>query len=409
MSDLVNKLTPTKASTDAPAPQFFRVGKSAEAAELEALIDQQQPQIIDTYESQLKEYFVLQNPALHLNPPERDKQFQAFKEEHYGAAEPQAAGIWVYLPWRNLLLHLLEDAWYQEVRTGRNRNLIPAAEQRKYYDITIALGGLSVGNSAALAIVLTGGGKRWRLADPDTLELTNLNRIRASITELTEPKVYMTARQIYELDPYASLTLYPEGVTKENIEEFCAGADIIIDEVDNLPIKLMLRDQAKQHKTPLLMATDNGDSGLLDIERHDLKDIPYFHGRITEQDIADMLSGKLALPQIGKMIGEKLVGFNITEPRMQASLLEIGRTIPTWPQLGGAAVLNGVAIAAAVRKIVTEQPVIEKRAVLSLSSWLIPGYDAPDQVEQRQRNTQQFEEAYNAIIEEFLKNFSPKS
>jgi len=399
---LADKLIPTPSETAAPQPRLFRLTTAEDTAALEALIDANSPRIIDTYDTQLKEYFVLQNPPLHLNPLERDKQFANYRGQHYGAEQPHTAGVWAYLPWRNTLLHLLDDAQYHEVRTARNRNLIPAEEQRIFYRSTIALGGLSVGNSIALAIVLTGGGKRFRLADPDTLELTNLNRIRAGITDLTEPKVYMTARQLYELDPYAELTLYPEGITEENIEAFCAGADIIIDEIDNLRIKILLRDQAKQHKIPVVMATDNGDSGLLDIERHDQEDVPYFHGRINQQDIDEMLSGKLPLPLIGKKIGEKLVGFSITEPRMQQSLLEIGKSIPTWPQLGGAALLNGVAVAAAVRKILTSQPVVSDRAILSLSSWLIPGYDEPEQAGKRSEETQKFIAAYNAAIDAFL-------
>lgn len=404
MANTLNQRLRTSAGSEPPQPQFFRLTHSADAACLEDVLDQHQPRIIDTYNSQLKEYFVVQNPALHLDPPERDRQFVLYRAQHYGRQEPHQAGVWVYLPWRNTLLHLLEDEQYQAVRTARNRNLITASEQHDYYNSTIAIGGLSVGNSIALAIVLTGGGQRLRLADPDTLELTNLNRIRASISDLTEPKVYFTARQIYELDPYAELTLYPEGITAENIEEFCAGADCIIDEIDNLEIKIRLRQQAKKQHTPVVMATDNGDSGLLDIERHDLRpDIPLFHGRAGENLAEQVIGHHLPLPVVGQIIGKQLVGYSVIEQRMQQSVLEIGKTIPTWPQLGGAALLNGVAVAAAVRKILTKQPLVDNRAVLSLSSWLIPGYDSPEQVARRQQDTDAFAQAYEAAIQDFLK------
>ncbi|MBI4021725.1 MAG: ThiF family adenylyltransferase [Candidatus Andersenbacteria bacterium] len=401
--NLKHQLVPTIPDLTPPRPDIFRLSAANDETRLHNLIELHHPRIIDTYVSQLKEYFVLQHPALHLDPPERDRQFADFQRAHVGAGEPYQAGVWVYLPWRNTLLHLLDDDAYQEVRTGRNRNLIPAEEQRAYYHSTIAIGGLSVGNSIALSIVLTGGGKHLRLADPDTLELTNLNRIRASVTDLAEPKVFLTARQIYELDPYADLTLYPQGITVENIEEFCTGAVVIIDEIDNLAIKIHLRQQAKKQRTPVVMATDNGDSGLLDIERHDLQpDISLFHGRAGD-DIAEQVFGKkLPLPVIGQIIGKQLVGYDLIEPRMQRSLLEIGRTIPTWPQLGGAALLNGVAVAAAVRKIITKQPVIDNRAVLSLSSWLIPEYDQPVQISLRKKDTAKFTRTYEANIQGYL-------
>jgi len=167
------------------------------------------------------------------------------------------------------------------------------------------------------------------LADPDTLELTNLNRIRGSIADLTAPKVRMTAQQVYELDPFAKLDLFPKGITEENIERFFDGPprlDIVVDEVDNLGMKIRLREEAKKRRVPVVMATDNGDSGILDIERHDLyDDILLFHGRAGNNIAKRVLGKRLPLPIVGKIIGEELVGFDIVEERMQNSLLEIGK------------------------------------------------------------------------------------
>ncbi|MDP3997796.1 MAG: ThiF family adenylyltransferase [bacterium] len=406
LDDLSNRLQPTKSTAVvAPKPVFFDLKQEADQQKIKDLLDQKpHTKIIDTYATQLKELFVLNNPALHVNPPERDKQFEQHAKEHYGQQEPWQAGKWVYLSWRHILLHILDDDGYQQVRTGRNRNIIPADEQTKYYHSTIGIAGLSVGNSVALSIVLTGGGKHLKLADPDTLELTNLNRIRGSISELTEPKTYMAARQIYELDPYADITFYPDGLTEDNINDFFDGLDVVIDEIDQLGMKIRIRQEAKKRKIPVVMAADNGDSGILDIERHDLDDnIPYFHGRAGEDIAEQVLDKNLPLPLIGQMIGEKLIGYDVTEPRLQESLLEIGKTIPTWPQLGGAALLNGVIVSAAVRKILTGQPLIDNRAVASVSSWLIPDYDSPADVKKRAKDTKEFTKQYNANIEAFLK------
>jgi molybdopterin/thiamine biosynthesis adenylyltransferase len=404
--NLAKKLTPQTSGTGEPKPVFFDLNSNEEQAKLESLLEEHpHTRVIDTYDTQLLEAFVLDNPALHINPPERDRQFKDHRDQHYGQKEAWQAGKWVYLPWRHALLHVLEDSEYQKVRTGRNRNLITAPEQDKYYHSTIGIGGLSVGNSIALAIVLTGGGKHMKLADPDTLELTNLNRIRGSITDLTEPKVYMTARQIYELDPYADLTLYTEGITEENIEEFFEGLDIVLDEIDNLGIKVRIRQHAKKNRIPVVMAADNGEGGILDVERHDKEDdIPYFHGR-AGKDIEDrVLNQKLPLPLIGKIICEELIGYDITDTRMQQSVLQIGQEIPTWPQLGGAALLNGVAVAAIVRRILTGQPAVNNRADLRLSAWVDPYYNDPEQAEQRRRDTEKFGKAYDANIEAFLKS-----
>lgn len=399
--DLSRKLKPTKKKkNNPPKPQFFNLAEKDGQVKLEQLLDKNPHiSVIDTYDTQLKELFILDNPWLNMNPPQCDKEFKEHQAKHYGSQEPYQAGSWVYFPWRFTLLHILDDAGYQQVRTGRNRNLITKEEQEKYYNSTIGIAGLSVGNSCALSIVLTGGGKHLKLADPDTLELTNLNRIRSSIAELTEPKVYMSARQIYELDPYADLTLYTDGLTENNIEEFFTGLELAVDEIDNIGMKVRIRQEAKKNKIPVIMAADNGDGGVLDVERHDIQEnITPFHGRAGD-DIADRtVNKKLPLPVIGKIITEELLGVDTITPRVQQSLLKIGSELPTWPQLGGAALINGAAIAATARMILTGQDVVDDRASLSLESWLIPNYNHPDQIKKREKDTKKFVEEFHKLL-----------
>jgi molybdopterin/thiamine biosynthesis adenylyltransferase len=393
INDIAKQLKPTKKDENKePRPQFFNLSNKEDQTKLSQLLEEQ-PHItvIDTYETQLQELFVLDNPPLNMNPPQLKEEFKKHKEEHYQDKEDHEVGKWVYFSWRHSLLHVLDDNGFQQVRTGRNRNLITKEEQEKYYNSTIGIAGLSVGNSCALSIVQTGGGKHIKLADPDILELTNLNRIRGSIAELTEPKVYMSARQIYELDPYADLTLYTEGLTEDNIKEFMDGLDVAIEEMDNMGMKVRLREEAKERGIPVTMATDNGDGGLLDIERYDqTKDIVPFHGRAGD-DIAERTVGQqIPLPMLAKIITEELVGADVVSSRMKKSLLAIGSELPTWPQLGGAALLNGVVTAAAIRKILIGEPVVKERIHLSVESWLTPEYDSEKQVKEREEETKQF-------------------
>lgn len=406
-NNLIKKLKPTKATKQQPPqPEFFHLSNSDDAARLSELLEQNPHiKIIDTYDTQLKELFTLNNPALKMNPPELEKQFAAHQAEHYQGSDPAIAGNWVYLPWRYVLLHLLADDDFQQVRTGRNRNLITPEEQVKYYNSTIGIAGQSVGNSCTLSIVLTGGGKHLKIADPDTLELTNLNRIRGSIADLTEPKVYMSARQIYELNPYADITMFTDGITEDNIQEFCEGLDVMVEEIDNLEMKIRLRQEAQAKKIPIVMATDNGDSGVIDIERHDLDDnIPPFHGRGGD-DIAERVVGKkLPLPAIGQIIGGELLGYDLSEERTVRSLLEIGRSIPTWPQLGSAATLNGAVVSVAVRRILTGQPLIDNRANISVPALLEPGYTDEATTQQRLKTIHELGDQFNTIVQQILKH-----
>ena len=70
------------------------------------------------------------------------------------------------------------------LRTDRNRNLITAEEQHRLGALRIGVVGLSVGHVIAHTLVMQGLCGELRLADFDDLELSNLNRIPATVFDL---------------------------------------------------------------------------------------------------------------------------------------------------------------------------------------------------------------------------------
>jgi len=69
-------------------------------------------------------------------------------------------------------------------------------------------------------------GEIIRLADFDTLELSNLNRIPASVLDLGVNKAVVAARRIAEIDPYLRVVVEPTGIRPENLGEFLDGLDL---------------------------------------------------------------------------------------------------------------------------------------------------------------------------------------
>jgi len=347
--------------------------------------------VSDDYEEQMKELFQIQNPTL-VYAPGFNEAWETHLREEKAKAPLHQYGVWVYFPWNGSLIHILEDAAFQEVRTARNKNLINKEEQEKFYNSTVGIAGLSVGNSVLLAIVLQGGAGRIKMADNDVLALSNTNRVRTSIENLGIRKTDATARQIYSINPYAKIEIFEDGLTNENIDRFFNGLDIVLDEVDNIAMKYRMREYAKKLKLPLLMATDNGDNGVVDIERYDLdSETPFFHGRAGEVTYEELT--KLDKFGIGKMATRIVGAENVTE-RMQESLMEMGKTIVSWPQLGGAAILNGPAVAYCVRKILNGQPLENNRALISLDALFIPEYNSPEQKEKRAQIAEGFKKMF---------------
>ncbi|HTK60550.1 MAG TPA: ThiF family adenylyltransferase, partial [Candidatus Baltobacteraceae bacterium] len=379
MDDIAERLR--KAERPMPwKPEIIDASTDEGRARLSALLEDGSVTVRDDYDEQLREHFALLNPTLVFSP-DLETRFAAYRD---GLGVPLwRHGRWAYFPWRASLTHVLEKEAYQAVRTSRNRNLITEEEQKRFAGMKVGIAGLSVGNSVALAIVLQGGANRIRLADFDRLALSNINRVRASAAEFGNNKAEVTARQIYELNPYAEVELYVDGLTPENIARFFDGLGLVIDEIDNLAVKCLLRERAKELRLPVVMAADNGDDGVVDIERYDLDaETPFFHGRMGDVSY-EKLKGLDKL-STGRLIA-KHVGPETVALRMWASLFEIGKTIVSWPQLGGAAVLNGAAVAYCVRAIACGHPLEGNRALISLDEKLIPGYSDPDRREERLR------------------------
>ena len=116
-----------------------------------------------------------------------------------------------------------------------------------------------------------------RLADFDTIELSNLNRLPGTVLDLGVNKAVAAARRIAEIDPYLRVVVVPEGIQPDNLGSFLDGLDLVIEECDSLDVKLLVREAARDRRIPVVMETS--DRGVLDVERFDLEpERPIFHG-----------------------------------------------------------------------------------------------------------------------------------
>jgi hypothetical protein len=234
------------------------------------------------------------------------------------------------------------DRW-----TEQRESLGEVRSQDRLARLRIGVVGLSVGHAIAYALALEGLCGELRLADFDTIELSNLNRIPATVLDLGLNKGTVVSRRIAELDPYLRLEVVPEGLTVANIEPFIRGLDVVVEECDSLDFKLLVREAARRCRIPVLMETS--DRGLLDVERFDLEpDRPLFHGLLGDVQSAELvgLSTRDKVPHILRILEPEQLS-----SRMAASLVEIGETLTTWPQLGSDVALGAATIAAAVRRL----------------------------------------------------------
>lgn len=322
---------------------------------------------IDLY---IDELFDIEYPA--KKDTKTPEEVLDFKQALVGTI-PASWGVWVYYPWLKLCLQIPPKKELRMLRTSRNRNLITAEEQSKLYASTVFVAGMSVGSNVVEAMVSQGIGSRFILADMDVIEPSNLNRIRSPLHHVGLHKVDAISRKVWEMDPYIEIVALTEGVNQQNIEDVFSQEqiDIVIDEMDNLGMKIALREKAKEKSLPVIMAADDGDDSLVDVERYDLKpELEIFDGLIPQEILSKIKQGNISRKELGIMIGRYFVGPEYTPLRMFESLGEIGKTLPSWPQLGGAAALSGVALAYIAKKIILGQAVNEGRTLISLDQKL---------------------------------------
>ncbi len=235
--------------------------------------------------------------------------------------------------------------------TVRNLFLIESAEQEKLSKSVIAFFGMSVGSHAATTYMLQAKPKKIKIADPDYISSTNLNRLKLGVNTISKYKVNEIKKQLLSLNPLANIEIL-KSTLHEDMEDFCkkSQTDLIVDAVDDLSSKLKIRQLARELKLPVIMATDVGENIFIDIERHDLAgDTPFFHGAVKDIESIDLKNISI---KRRKQLIIKILGFKDHSLRMLYSLNMIGKKINTWPQLASTAAIAGGLTTKAITKII---------------------------------------------------------
>ncbi|WP_026897350.1 Rv1355c family protein [Daejeonella oryzae] len=340
----------TTLSSETFKPQFYRLSNESDKADFNVLKNLPYVEIYDEIEGQLTELIKSLNPSERIVASEYPDRIL----KHLNGQPISEYGVWVYYPWSKKLVHLLDEHEFIEVRTNRNRNKITREEQEKLKTKKIGIIGLSVGQSIALTIAMERTCGELRLADFDTAELSNLNRLRTGVHNLGLKKTIIAAREILEIDPFITVKIFNEGLNDENIADFLTAdgkLDLLVEVCDGLDIKVKSRLKSREFEIPVLM--DTNDRGMLDIERFDLEpDRPLLHGllgRINPEKISS-LSNTEKMELIFRIVGSETIS-----QRLKDSVPELGKTLNSLPQLASSVVLGGAISTDAARRILLDQ------------------------------------------------------
>ena len=340
-----------KQLNDTFSPLILHLSNPGERSRFDELVRTEFVFVNDDLPNQLKELLKSRHPTRVLSADDYEQLIKA----HVGGCPMMEYGVWVYYPWNHSLVHTLDEAEFVEVRTSRNQYKITLEEQQALAKRKVGVIGLSVGQSVAVTMAMERACGELRLADFDVLELTNLNRIRTGIRNLGLKKVISVAREIAEIDPYFKVYCYPDGITEENIDTFYTGhgkLDLVIDECDGLDVKILCRQRAKAMQIPVVM--EASDRGTIDIERFDLDpNRPILHGFIDHLDVSRVKHLKTNEEKVPYLL--PIAGAETISTRAKASMMEVGQTITTWPQLASAVTMGGGMVTDVVRRIFLDE------------------------------------------------------
>lgn len=116
--------------------------------------------------------------------------------------------------------------------------------------LVIGAGGL--GSPVALYLAASGVG-RITLCDPDTVDLTNLQRQIMHVTDaIGQPKVQSAKQTLGRINPEAQITPVQERVSGGRLEELVASADVVIDATDNFATRHAINRACVKHRKPLV-------------------------------------------------------------------------------------------------------------------------------------------------------------
>lgn len=364
----------TDEGAHALVPELFYPQDKKSLSRMESLVrDVPGLEIIDNYGEQYAE--LLLSLHAHLYRANYEVQVASIADlldEHYGKTPSWQMGTWVYFPWKRQLVHVLAQSDFEALRTIRNRDLITKEEQQRLLDIRAVCFGMSVGSAGALGLAISGISRQIKLVDGAVISGSNLNRILTGVSSVGKSKATVIGQQIYEMNPYSRVE-YIDKVSAGNISgifDHPWPVDVAIDEIDDIEMKVRIRHEAKLRKIPVLMASELGDTVILDVERFDLEPSrPLFHG---------------AVPGIEKLLDAPIENYrewtkhatSILDPsnmsiKMQKSLMKIGSTIVTHPQLGSTVMMTGGLLAFAVKSIATGQPLKSGRYIVSLEKQML--------------------------------------
>jgi molybdopterin-synthase adenylyltransferase len=136
---------------------------------------------------------------------------------------------------------------------SRQLSMLGEEAQEKLQRATVFIAGAG-GLAAAIAGYLAAAGTGCiRIADPDTIQISNLNRqVFYANCDLGNAKVTILQARLVSLNPHIRIQAFPERLEDANADVLVGDASLLIDALDNFPSRHVLNRTALRRRLPLI-------------------------------------------------------------------------------------------------------------------------------------------------------------
>ena len=283
-------------------------------------------------------------------------------------------GVWVYYPKNNDLVKFAPEYWHRTALVMRNSTLLRDQQmklswleiRKKFESTVISIAGCSVGSNIAYAIAGDIRPKHMKIADYKQYNISNANRARIHYSEFGENKARVVAENIHSNDPFMGISVFDEGINKNNVHDFIMGnkrakdppSDVIIEEVDDPDVKILIREIARENRIPVIMGTDIGSVAQIDLSVfHKNENLPLTTCGMSDMDLyqkRDLWKADLASRDKFLDFAFALVGKNYEMSPEFANI--VNKSEPDLfagtPQLGSTAMIVGGLVAEITARLI---------------------------------------------------------
>jgi adenylyltransferase/sulfurtransferase len=150
----------------------------------------------------------------------------------------------------------------EKIRYSRQIRLFGEQGQERLKRTSVFIAGAGgLGSVIALYMAAAGFGK-IRICDFDAVDLSNLNRqILHTSADVGRYKAVSAHETMTGINPEIEVEALTETITQESIGELLQGCDLIMDGMDNFPVRYILNRAALERKIPLFHGAISGYQG----------------------------------------------------------------------------------------------------------------------------------------------------